>query len=75
MSDEQPPFYLVWNPVGFPPRYKHTTQASAEIEAQRLAELDQGNEYFVLAPISATKRVSFMRRTFDLSSVAEDIPF
>ncbi len=42
-------FWLVWSPTGErPPRFRHSTEAEAEHEAERLAEQMPGAEFFVL---------------------------
>lgn len=43
------PFYLVWNPAGYPPKYRHDTYKNAEQEATRLARLHPGQKFYVLA--------------------------
>lgn len=41
-------FWLVWNPNGRNPTYRHTTRESAQIEAERLAALNPRQSFFVL---------------------------
>lgn len=42
------PFYLVWSPQGYPPKFKHTTYKSAEAEATRLARANPWQTFYVL---------------------------
>jgi len=45
-------FWLVWCPNGLrPPTYRHDTHESAEQEAVRLARLNPGKEFYVLAAL------------------------
>ena len=39
---------MVWNPQGSAPTYKHETEASAIAEAERLARLNRGQQFYVL---------------------------
>lgn len=43
------PFWLVWNENGKVPMHKHTLRDEAETEAARLAILDPGASFHVLA--------------------------
>ena len=72
MNDE-PPFYLVWNEDGYPPRHKHATLTCAENEAERLAAAHPGKTFYVLIPScrAVEKRVAIER--FDV--FAPEIPF
>lgn len=47
---ENPPFYLVWNPAGRTPQFKHESITAARIEAERLARVYPGLEFYVLEP-------------------------
>lgn len=70
-TEDACPFYLVWRLTGLPPVYQHPTVFAAEREANRLAAAHPGEEFFVLAPISATviRRVETRRYRID------EIPF
>jgi len=46
------PFWLVWNPSAGCPLYKHSSLESAEVEAQRLARMNRGQEFIVLESVS-----------------------
>lgn len=42
-------FFLVWSPTGpTPPKHRHSTRETAKAEAERLARLNRGAEFFVL---------------------------
>jgi hypothetical protein len=45
------PFWLVWNERGGVPTYKHLTPESARAEAERLARLNPGGKFHVLAAL------------------------
>lgn len=49
-------FYIVWNPNGRNPAYKHTSYKSALDEAKRLAASNAGQEFIVLAPMFKAKK-------------------
>lgn len=48
---QQPIFWLVWNPDGRAPTYKHHSVENAKAEAKRLAISNPGQEFFVMASI------------------------
>ncbi len=51
-------FWLVWSPQGArPPTHRHASEAAARNEAQRLAGLHPGNEFFVLEARCVAKKV------------------
>jgi hypothetical protein len=66
-----PPFWIVWNENGGPPRVKHATQQQAEAEAQRLAEAHPGDSFCVLPCASrfSVRRVNIERFEFDTLEV------
>lgn len=49
------PFFMVWNPNGGPPTYRHGDLDSAEREAKRLAEKAPGQEFYTLCAVSVAK--------------------
>lgn len=71
---KQKSFWMVWNwnAGGFPPRCKHDTRQSAEIEAERLARECRGNTFVVLEAVCARRADDLIRIDFDHDS---DIPF
>jgi len=71
-------FWMVWNPDGNPPKYRHDTEAAAETEAERLARLNPGSRFFVLEAVGL-RCVDNMHR-IDLRKPlsveqSDDIPF
>lgn len=55
MSGDNEMFWLVWNPGGHAPTYRHDQHGNAVNEAKRLALINPGEEFFVL---QAIKRVA-----------------
>ena len=49
MSEEQ--FWMVWSPQGSTPTHQHITKSSAVNEAERLARLRPGQEFYVLEAV------------------------
>lgn len=76
-NQQQCPFWLVWNPSGYPPRYKHDTEASASVEARRLASENPGREFYVLRPTSKVIRADLLVTCFNAPPPhnCDDIPF
>lgn len=68
-----PPFYLVWHEDGGEPRQKHADQHLAEREAERLARVNPGDRFYVLAPVAAIRRSDIERERFDLGEL--EVPF
>jgi len=56
MSETEMEFWMVWNPVGRAPTYKHGNRGSAQREAERLAEGNPGHSFYVLHAISRSSR-------------------
>lgn len=50
-------FYVVWNPQGRTPTYKHSTEELARTEAERLARNNPGQQFYVMAPLGLARRV------------------
>jgi hypothetical protein len=53
IDDAPPPvatnkFWMVWNPNGHSPSYKHPTEQSARAEATRLARISPSDHFYVL---------------------------
>lgn len=46
-------FWMVWNPDGNAPRYKHRTEEAAFAEAERLARTNKGQVFVVLESAGA----------------------
>jgi hypothetical protein len=51
MNNEVAEFWLVWNPKGGAPTYKHLSVKEALAEARRLSGTCPGHEFFVLKAI------------------------
>lgn len=65
------PFFMVWNPNGRAPAFRHANKADAVVEAERLAHLKPGETFVVLATVCA-RRLDAMQR-IDLQP--EEVPF
>lgn len=64
------PFWIVWNPTGRNPQYRHSTADDATAEAERLAKLHAGESFYVLQ--SWCKLA--LQKT-NLVPLTDDIPF
>lgn len=72
--DNLKPFWMVWNPNGHAPTFRHPSKESAEREAERLARANPDRTFVVLESVCA-RRVDSMI-CIDLRPTAEDeIPF
>ena len=58
-------FWLVWNPKRSVPAIRHPTQESARVEAERLARIQPGDEFFVLSAESVSRVVSVVTERLD----------
>jgi hypothetical protein len=57
MNTERTPFWLVWCPDGkTPPKHRHGTRESAEMEAARQARVNPGKKFYVLEPVCVAER-------------------
>ena len=76
-STEYKEFFLIWNPIGRSPTYKHESIVTATKEAERLAVQNPGHEFHVLRAIGAcTKRdVIWSRPLLNKPQPDDDIPF
>ena len=50
-------FWIVWNPEGGPPRFRHDTKKSAEEEADRLAINYPGHTFIVMEAVCSKKKI------------------
>lgn len=50
--NKQPSFWVIWNPSGRNPRYRHEAIEGANTEANRLALANPGEEFYVLQATS-----------------------
>ena len=71
MANDGPPFWLVWNPNGRAPTQKHASADLAEKEAERLARMVPGQEFYVLAPYAEFRFEAMRVRRF----VVDEMPF
>lgn len=51
-------FWMVWRPGGYVPTVRHTSEAQANKEAERIAGLAPGEEVFVLEAKRVKKKIS-----------------
>lgn len=72
MSDPMT-FWVVWNPNGQNPRYRHASRLDAEQEAGRLARANPGKEFFVLAAATVVCKSDISVQRF--RDPAGEIPF
>ncbi len=56
MIDDKYVFWMVWNPDGRAPTYKHHSETAARAESQRLARLEPNATFFVLRAIASYKK-------------------
>lgn len=63
-------FWMVWNPDGHAPVYKHESMDLAVCEAERLARLNSNTSFYVLESIEG-RRVETLQRI----EMVDQIPF
>jgi hypothetical protein len=68
-------FFMVWNPAGRAPIFKHPDPASAEREAKRLASLNPGAEFFILTAVKRVCREDPVSVTDLTDHFDDDVPF
>jgi hypothetical protein len=66
-------FFMVWNPNGRAPTYKHESYKAAVTEAERLSRLCPGESFYVLQAVSITKKTDV--ETVKLVGPDDEIPF
>lgn len=70
------PFWIVWSPDGAtPPRARHDSERAAIAEAERLARLNPGKEFFALAAVAVSQKVEVTTRRIGVGDDYRDIPF
>lgn len=74
MSNKQivAPFWMVWNPAGYNPTFKHQSKESAIREAERLAREKPEQTFVVLESVCARRVDNMLRIEMQPDS---DIPF
>jgi len=72
MSERLEAFFIIWCPTGpHSPKHRHVSRGAAVKEAERLARVHPGNEFYVM-------QADTMRTVDDMKRVdfeAPDIPF
>lgn len=72
MNEQRERFWIVWCPTGSePPTYRHVAYDHAVREAERLARIVKGKEFYVMA--SETMRVVDDMKCIDFNS--QELPF
>jgi len=56
IPDKPNPFWIVWNPKGKNPAYRHNTEDSAIKEAKRLSRETIDNKFYVMQAIGVAKK-------------------
>jgi hypothetical protein len=51
-------FWMVWSPSGHAPTRRHLKWDSARVEAERLAGLNPGKEFWVLEAVGSCRKAS-----------------
>lgn len=69
MQDEDA-FWMVWNPGRDQPTHRHETRDAAMQEARRLARLNPGERFYVLAAESVAMKIDV-----DVRELIHRIPF
>lgn len=63
------PFFTVWKQGGGVSTFAHEDQIKAEQEARRLAALNPGTKFFVMAPLASFVTTQFSVERFEPDSV------
>lgn len=72
---DQKKFWMVLGDMGSP-TYRHSSRKGAVAEAERLAMLNPGKEFFVLESLAACKKADVMwYKTVGDGLYCEDVPF
>lgn len=66
-------FFMVWNPSGGSPVFRHSLRSQAVQEAERLARLHPEQVFFVLGAVSVSKKKDVF--TEELYDASDDLPF
>lgn len=75
MTIEVHKFWLVWNPNGRNPGYRHSSRESAQTEAERLAALNPGASFFVVKGVGGAFADRPVAQTIRLIASPPDTPF
>ncbi len=70
-------FWMVYNPQGRAPTYQHEEYQPAKAEAERLASLNAGSQFFVLEAVGVAKKVDveYQNLAHRDPYQPEDVPF
>lgn len=72
----QEQFWMVWNPMGWPPKFRHESEDSALREAKRLARNNPGQQFYVLEAVSGVEKNDVTVNTYRANRPDDwDIPF
>lgn len=58
-------FWVVWNPRGFVPRVQHDSIESATQEAERLADSNPRDMFYVLEALTVSRKTSVTTRPLE----------
>ena len=75
MMHDKSPFWMVWNPQGRTPAFKHVSLAQATNEAERLARLNPSEVFYVLESIAMRTVDSMVRVDIRPPHYDPDQPF
>lgn len=70
-----PPFWVVWNPQGNNPTMRHQSREAAQDEAERLARINPGQNFYVLASLSVSFKSDVTTTHFDVMELIDEVPF
>lgn len=68
-------FWVVWNPFRGPPTMKHESRDRAQAEAERLARENPGENFYVLAALSVSRKSDVETTHFDVMELIDEVPF
>lgn len=73
-------FWIIWNPYGYNPRFKHNSEESAITEAERLSNNNPDSEFYILKAIhmAKTPKVKIKWKSFSenkRNKEIDEIPF
>lgn len=68
-------FWMVWNPAGRNPTYRHLSESAAVLEAERLATVHPGATFVVLRMVCARRSGEMLRIDLSQPIDDDDVPF
>lgn len=69
------PFWVVSNPEGNVPFVRHQSRDLAQGEAERLARINPGQNFYVLASLSVSFKSDVTTTHFDVMELIDEVPF